>query len=660
MKKIIVFILLITTIGMRLDAQVSSKLQPANIIGTSESVDYSDFSLSTTVNTIADAFDGNLDSYFASFVRSGGWVGLDLGEKHVITRIAYCPRKDQASRLLLGVFEGANNPDFGDAIPIFFIKEAPEEDKLTEQTVNCTRGFRYVRYVGPDDVRCNIAEIEFYGYAANGNDEQLYQVTGLPNVIIHTKNAEDIVQKEVYLKGIISFISEDGKKIYTDSTEIRGRGNASWGFPKKPYRIKLFNKTNVLGLPAKAKNWTLINNYGDKTLMRNYLAFDLSERYEMSYTPAIKFVNVFLNGEYKGCYQLCDHMEVEDNRVNVETMKPSDTQLPALSGGYLLEIDAYGPDTEPVYFYSNRHVPVTIKYPKDDDIVPAQQKYITDWFNTMEAALFGANYKNPETGYRKYMDMETFIRHFLVGEMSGNTDTYWSVYMYKKRNNDIFYFGPVWDFDIAYENDSRTYPINKNPDWICTSTGSAANNARDIITRLFTDIEFIRQLRSVYAQYRDSGVISEETLLAVIDEAAEQLDESQKLNFIRWDIMNHRVHQNPKVHGGYRAEVDNVRKYVRERIAWMDKKLHYPDWEIINSEQEEYFKDVQVWSRYGALHIEGLTPPVKVEVIAVDGKVLYTQQVQSNSIDISFPSGLYIIRLSDSKGRSKSVKVIIE
>ena len=213
------------------------------------------------------------------------WAGLDFGEPHVITEIAYCPRETMQSRLILGVFEGANNPDFGDAIPIFVITETPNNNALTRKNIQTTKAFRYVRYVGPNDSRGNIAEIEFYGYKSAGDNSKLYQTTNLPSIIIHTENAQDVVVKDLYLRGIISVISENGTKIYSDSLEIKGRGNASWEFPKKPYRIKLYNKTNLLGLPAKEKNWTLINNYGDKTLMRNLLAFDLSKRFELPYTP---------------------------------------------------------------------------------------------------------------------------------------------------------------------------------------------------------------------------------------------------------------------------------------------------------------------------------------------------------------------------------------
>ncbi|HEY5499210.1 MAG TPA: CotH kinase family protein, partial [Bacteroidales bacterium] len=106
------------------------------------------------------------------------------------------------------------------------------------------------------------------------NNSTFPQLTNIPTVYIQTKNRQDITSKDIYLKGIVTIVSENGSSIFTDSIQIKGRGNASWSFPKKPYRMKLYNKANLLGMPAKAKDWTLINNYGDKTLMRNLLAFD--------------------------------------------------------------------------------------------------------------------------------------------------------------------------------------------------------------------------------------------------------------------------------------------------------------------------------------------------------------------------------------------------
>ncbi|MDR2039626.1 MAG: CotH kinase family protein [Bacteroidales bacterium] len=638
------------------------------IIGTAECVDYSTGQQSYTVNTAANAFDGDLQNMFATYQRSGGWAGMDLGEKHIITQIAYCPRPEWGKRLVLGVFEGANHPDFGDAVPLFMISSRPEDNRMTAQSINCSRGFRYVRYVGPNDVRCNIAEIEFYGHPGQGDDSKLIQITNLPTISIHTTNADDIVEKEKYLKGIVSVISENGTQIYTDSLNIRGRGNASWNFPKKPYRMKLYEKASLLGLPAKEKNWTLINNYGDKTLMRNLLAFDLSRRLEMPYTPAGVAVDVLLNGEYKGTYQLCDQIEVADKRVEVEKMKKTDTSLPKLSGGYLIEIDAYASGETSKFYSKLKNIPVTIQYPKDDEIVSAQSSYIKSHFEAMESALFSSNFRDPNNGYRKYLDMETFIRHFLVGEISGNTDTYWSVYMYKQRNEDIFRFGPVWDFDLAYENDNRTFPINSNPAWIYNSKGSAATGARDLVNRIFSDILFQNQLRSVYSHYRDKGILSEEALLKVVDEYAEQMNQSQMLNFMRWDILNKMVHQNSQALGSYQAEVNNVKNYIRERIKWMDKKLNYqpdsnpdpnPDPGPTTSAEEKYGIDTFVWVDYNTVYLKGLTDPVKIEVFDTTGRLISSKHTSDHQFSVSLNRGLYLIRSTNSSGKHQTFKCIV-
>ena len=175
--------------------------------------------------------------------------------------------------------------------------------------------------------------LEFYGEQGTGNDSHLCQLTNLPVVYIHTVNDEIPYDKEHEIDCFISIISHDGQTILSDTATIRERGNASRGFPKKPYRIKFAHKHQVLGSPANAKKWTLINNYGDKTLMRNQLAFELSRRLGMPYTPFCAYVDVVLNGDYKGCYQLCDQIEVRKNRVDITEMKPSDNSGEALTGG---------------------------------------------------------------------------------------------------------------------------------------------------------------------------------------------------------------------------------------------------------------------------------------------------------------------------------------
>ena len=534
------------------------------VMGTKETVDYKDSSKSTTVNTCRDAFDGDLNTYFASWERSYTWAGLDLRKPHIITRVGWSPRNDGQGekRVQLGVFEGANRADFMDALPIYIITEKGKIGEMSYADVSCSRGFRYVRYVGPSDARCNIAELEFYGYQGEGNDSSLYQLTNLPTVSIHTQNNEIPYDKIHQIVSQLTIISDNGTKLLSESGTTRERGNYSRSTPKKPYRIKFDKKQRVLDAPAKAKKWTLINNYGDKTLMRNLLAFELSRQLGMTYTPFGTAVDVLLNGEYKGCYQLCDQVNINKHRVNITEMTPQDNEGSALTGGYFVEIDAYA-DQEKSWFYSNKGNPVTIKSPDEDSITTKQKTYIKNYFNKME------------NQWKTYLDLNSFLRHFLVGELSGNTDTYWSVFMYKERDNDTMYTGPVWDFDLAFNNDNRTYPVNNKRDYIYRSGGSCAGNMRSFVDRIVvSDANAKSQLVEIWDEARQSG-LTEEYMVAYIDSLENALQQSQELNFLRWPIMNQKVHQNPRIWGSYEAEVENVRTYMKERIAWMDKKLNY-------------------------------------------------------------------------------------
>ena len=534
------------------------------VIGNKESVDYQTNTMSTTVNTRDNAFDGDLNSYFASWERSYTWAGLDLGKPFVITRVGWSPRNDGQGeqRVVLGVFEGANREDFMDALPIYIITEKGKIGQMSYADVECSRGFRYVRYVGPSDARCNIAELEFYGHQGEGDNSRLYQLTNLPTVSIHTLNGEIPYDKEHQIVSQLTIISGDGTALLSEPGTTRERGNASRSFPKKPYRIKFDKKQHVLDAPAKAKKWTLINNYGDKTLMRNMLAFELSRRMGMTYTPYGTAVDVLLNGEYKGCYQLCDQVEINKNRINITEMTSKDNDGSALTGGYFVEIDAYA-NQEKSWFNSNKGNPVTIKSPDEDSITTQQKNYIKGYFNKMEA------------DWKSYLDLNSFLRHFLVGELSGNTDMYWSVYMYKDRDDDMMYTGPVWDFDLAFNNDQRTYPVNSKTDYIYRSGGSCAGNMRSFTDKIVVnDANAKKQLVEIWDEARQGG-LTEENMVAYIDSLESVLQQSQKLNFIRWPMMNQLVHQNFKIWGSYEAEVENVRNYMKERIGWMDRKLNY-------------------------------------------------------------------------------------
>ena len=214
-------------------------------------------------------------------------------------------------------------------------------------------------------------------------------------------------------------------------------------------------------------------------------------------------------------------------------------------------------------FWSNNGTGVTIKSPQEDSITTQQAAYIAKQYNTMEM------------NWKKNLDLNTFLRHFLVGEVSGNTDTYWSMYLYKQRANDTLYVGPCWDFDLAFENDNRTYPISHLNDYIYRTNGSTTGYLKTLVNKIVVeDTQAKQQLLAIWSQVRKAG-FTEESFIRYIDEQEALLQQSQRLNFIRWTILNQRVHQNPKTYGSYAKEVENVRNYIRYRIPWMDEKLGF-------------------------------------------------------------------------------------
>lgn len=597
-------------------------------IGTQRGYQYETGSVQLNIQYLA--FDGRLDTYFATEDRSYTWVGLDLLRPHVITRVGWSPRNDSQGerRLRTGVIQGANRADFLDAIPIYVIREDGKIGEISYGDVECSRAFRYVRFVSTGNGRCNIAELEFYGYQGNGDDSHLFQVTNLPTVVINTVDAVEPFDKETNIESNIIII--DNNRINIDkSATVRERGNGSRTFPKKPWRIKFDKKQQPLNAPAKAKKWTLINNYGDKTLMRNLVAFEIARRLDMRYVSYAQPVDVILNGEYKGCYQLCDQMEVNEGRLDITEMDEDDISGENLTGGYFFEVDAYA-YYEPYgsWFQSDRGIPVTIKSP-DDGGTPEQYYYISHYFQLMEDAVYAGH-------SRSILDMDSFLQHFIAGELSGNTDTYWSTYMYKERGNPIIYTGPVWDFDLAFDNDQRTYPVNHHSGFLfdCGSA-SSANGMRDLVRRIVTyDRSTAADLTRVWSLARNDRDLSAGGLGEYIDSLASVLQESQDLNFKRWPILDQRVHQNPRALGSFDAEVQALKDYLETRFPRLDELMKYdPSISVVDVIEPDKEQEVIMVGR------TAVSGGSEFTIHSVDGTLCYSGK--GNSPELA--PGIYII-----------------
>ena len=545
----------------------------------------------------AKAFDGSTATYFRSKSASNTWVGLDLGTPHVIKKVGWAPAANNLGNTKLGVFEGANRADFADAIPLFMITSDEEDQKLKTAAVNVSRGFRYVRYVSPNNKYCIISELEFYGEAGEGTDDVFYQVTNLPLVVIHTDSGKDPVDKVNDLPAHFAVINKEGLKLKEDIGTVRLRGNTSLAFDKKPYRMKFANKTKLCGSTAKAKKWVLINSWDDKTLMRNNVAFEVSRRVGMEYTPFLTPVDVMVNGEYKGTYDLADQVDQHKDRVDIEELNSNVVDGDSLTGGYLIESDGnfYAEDPK-VKFNTSHKNEIVIKYPDEDDLNDAQYSYIKSHFQTMENALYSKNFTSE--GYRRYFDIVSFLKYFILEEFAGNPDAFWSTYFYKHRGDEKFYTGPAWDFNLGFDNDYRLYRTSVNtvyddegnkigdtwePDWVYKCTVDGGITAGDMLNFvniiIEQDPETGKELKTMWTNLRGTGQFSAESVVAYVDEQAELLDASQRLNYMRWDVLGTKVFHNPSsaIYASYDAAVDSLKSYIRTRVKWFDQKLGVAD-----------------------------------------------------------------------------------
>lgn len=488
----------------------------------------------------------------ADLLASNYGLCYDLGDNFVITKIVFDVKSSSASELLLSIFEASGNKNFFDALPLAIIKSIPVSGFNT-YNIDCSKGFRYVRF-HKNDSGALISSAQFYGYKSQGNNSKLVTLTNLPTVVINTQNNSEITSLETEIICYSAVVSSNFDFIEDTECKIRGRGNASWNFPKKPYRLRFSQKQSPLGSDCQAKKWTLINNYGDKTLMRNKLAFDISKLLGMAYTPRCYFVDLVLNGVYQGSYQLCDQVSEHKGRVEID------------DEGFLIEVDAYA-YKENSYFYSDRSTPVTIKYPDDQTITEAQSQAIKNYFNAMESAVLSGNISSSG------LDLESFLKHFIVGELSGNTDTYWSVYMYKNSFDNRIFTGPCWDFDLAFDNDNRTYPVNNLNGFVYATAGSSAGDFKQFVNALINNQSVRLQLKNIWNNACNNGNLNADVLIDSVENYSLQLEQSQRLNFLRYPILNTYVHQNPQISGSYSGEVEVVKKYIRNRFPKMNSLL---------------------------------------------------------------------------------------
>ena len=392
--------------------------------------------------------------------------------------------------------------------------------------------------------------------------------TGLPVVYVDTEGGQGIYSKEDYVKASLKI---RGTEQYDDldavACDIRGRGNTTWYWPKKPYLIKLNEKQSLFGMP-KHKRWILLANFNDRTLMRNLVSMKVASMMShLAWTPGCVPVELVLNGKHVGSYLLIEQVRVDKKRVAVTEMTPEDNVGDAVTGGYLLELDFHY-DNEVQWLDPHGHnegIPFAVKYPDPEDLTPQQLTYIKGYISETANTLYGDNFKDPDEGYAKYIDVDSFIDYWIVFEVMGNHElgNPGSVYMHKDRNGKLV-AGPCWDFDwgiLSYNTSpqARTGLINGNAIWYA---------------RLRQDPAFKAKLKARF----DELLPKLETIPAYIDECERLLTESAKLNFAMWNPADDASQNGGNIINGdeymsFHNAVARLKSIYQERLQVIPKNL---------------------------------------------------------------------------------------
>lgn len=415
-------------------------------------------------------------------------------------------------------------------------------------------------YMGAQGIVSGETPIDFSGPVVltvrNGDGaERTYTVelvsfTGLPVVCIDTGGVP-VVSKEEYVAASLRVVDNNGLRpcsVFEGNVNIKGRGNSTWGMPKKPYRLKFDKKQSLLGEP-KDKSWVLLANYMDNACgIRNATAYAIGHLSCLDFTPTTHFVDVFLDGSYNGTYQLCEHMKISEDRVNVT------------DDGYLLEadqLDRLGPDD--VYFRTDR-ILINIK---DPDVVKDSPQYdwIKNYVNDAENALYGADFKDPEKGYAKYLNVDTYVDWYVISEITKTNDAslYTSCYMNIAPGGKLN-MGPIWDFDICMGNTKWNGTEGRGPEgyW---------NRDSPWFGRMLQDPAFVQKVRERIRYFKSNLSV----VLARVDEQAAYAELSVVEDNRLWQNLRPAGTADGEVKAAFRQEVRAMKEWLTARLDWLDR-----------------------------------------------------------------------------------------
>lgn len=354
-------------------------------------------------------------------------------------------------------------------------------------------------------------------------------------------------------------------KEFTDKVKIKVRGNSTANPTngKKAYRLKFDKKLgatkhDMLGLGYSARNWTLLANVFDHSMVRNALSYHLEKEVGMDFCPGYKFADVVINGNYRGTYQICDHVEIDKNRVNID----EDT-------GWMLEFQGRGDMLDKPLCFSKDGILMNIKNPepadeKDETQVADVIAPIQDWFTgTWKSKWTGSNVFDTQTGWRSVNDEESLIKFWIITELTGDYDGWMTVKAYKEADEDKLHYGPVWDKDLAYGNYS-----GENSNVFISDTQNSSSLTGYLKDYLFKDPRFMAKAKVRLKKLLDGGLV--DRLCAKVDELGAIVAQTEELNNTKFP-RNVQVGQEITNYATYAEALEQLKTYLKTRFKTVEE-----------------------------------------------------------------------------------------
>lgn len=358
----------------------------------------------------------------------------------------------------------------------------------------------------------------------------------IPTISITTENKEAVNSKDVYIPARMTI---EANKEFSAQIGIRGRGNTTWTYPKKPFKIKLHEKAGLLGLEPE-RRWVLLANYLDPSLMQNALAMELAHLLKMPYTNHIKPVDLWLNKEYLGSYVLTEQIEVQDNRVDIG------------ENGILLSLDTIIEADDPYFRSTSFNLPVQIKHPEIKN--ESQIDLIRSEFEELERLVKSNDF--PANNYLDFFDAESMANYLMVYTLTCNEEINHpkSTYLYKSAGGK-FHMGPIWDFDWAFsfeQNGIHYANPNRPLFW------ERATSGKVFFQRIASDPAIKKLMKEKWQNFRKQDF---NKLLLFVDDYSNKIADSRREDFKKWGRGN----------PNFNVEKENLKNWLKLRAVYMDE-----------------------------------------------------------------------------------------